>query len=320
MKKSILLTIIAIIGFIPIFSQNPYQVNAKTENEKTEKKLTAEEKFVSDNFPFIHISDWQPGMEFMVEPDYLEVNNRLDLKPRKTSSYSDQPLQKDYEWKTFELISIKNSSNKSYFTFQCGEEKFIHEAPANLDDLRGFSTYSYIKEFVYLKDIDKAKELLLGKQLYLLTERWRKENGESGVFDYFQKFVPVTIVKIGLGQNEGPVKMIFKTEDEKEYFLNVRFSGTNTFIYEKVFGIDFTDAFTFENPRDSYPEISDEMWNMIQNCKVKIGMTETEAELAWGKPKEINVGIYGSSSQDQWLYGTNSYLYFENGKLSAIQN
>jgi len=303
-----------------IYSQNSYQVNAQTVDKEKQEELTEEEKFVKDNFPFIHMCDWKTGMKFMVEPDYLGVDNRLSLKPKKHSSYSDQLLQKDYEWKTFELVSVKSSGNKSYFNFQCEGKKFIHEAPADLTDLRNFKSYTYIKDFVYLDDVDKAKELLLNKQLYLLTERWKKENGEQGVFDYFKKFVPVTIVNIGLGETAGPVKMIFKTEDGSEYFLNVRFSGTNSFEYEKVFGVKFTDAFAFRNPRDSYPVISDEIWALIKSCKLRIGMSKTEAELSWGKPKSINTDIYGSSKQEQWVYESGSYIYFEDGKLSAIQN
>lgn len=300
------------------YSQNPYDVKAVSNQETTQKTISEEEKFVLDNFPFINMADWQPGMKFLVEPDYLGIDNRLDLKPRKNSSYSEQPYQKDYAWKILELIEIKDATNKSYFIFDCEGNKLIHESPLNLSDLRESLSFSHINDLVYLKDIDKAKELLLGKQLYILTQRWLKENGGKGRYDYFQKFVPVTVTNIGMGETDGPVKLVFKTVDGNEHFLNVRFSGINN--SSKVFGIDFVEAFAFENPRNLYPDISDEMWDMIQNCKVKIGMTKTEAELSWGKPKEINVGIYGSSSQDQWVYGTNSYLYFENGKLSAIQN
>ncbi len=319
MKRRIVNISIMILGLtISAYSQNPYDVKAVSKQETAQETLSKEKKFVLDNFPFIDMADWQPGMKFIVEPDYLDIDNRLDLKPRKNSSYSDQPLQKDYTWKILELTEIKDASNKSYFTFECEGKKLIHESPLNLSGLRESSSFSHINNLVYLTDIDKAKKLLLGKQLYILTERWLKENDGKGKYDYFKKFIPVTITNIGMGETDGPVKMIFKTADGNENFLNVRFSGINT--SSKVFGIDFIDAFSFENPKNLYPEISDEIWSMIQNCKVKVGMTEKEAELAWGKPKKVNVGIYGSSSQNQWVYGSKSYLYFENGKLSAIQN
>jgi len=320
MKKRLAPIFIVFLGLIfTAYSQNPYNVKAASEEEKIpQKTLSKEEKFVSENFPFINMADWQPGMKFIIEPDYLDIDNRLDLKPRKNSSYSEQPLQKDYAWKIVELKEVKNSTNKSYFTFECEGQKLIYVSPLNLSDLKKSLSFSHINHLVYLKDIDKSKELLLNKQLYILTERWLKENEAKGEYIHSQKFVPVTITNIGMGETDGPVKIIFKTADGTENFLNVRFSGINT--SSKIFGIDFVDAFSFDNPRDLYPEISDEMWTMIQNGRVKIGMTKTEAELAWGKPKEINTDIYGSSSQEQWVYSSSSYIYFENGKLSAIQN
>lgn len=54
---------------------------------------------------------------------------------------------------------------------------------------------------------------------------------------------------------------------------------------------------------------------------VRIGMTKDEVLASnWGKPKSINktTGSYGT--HEQWVYGGNNYLYFENGILKTIQN
>lgn len=306
--------------YISSFGQNTNEYLVKTTNTEIKKEtILKEEKFVKDNFPFFKMPDWKVGMKFMIEPDYLEIDNRLNVKPKKNSSYSKQPFQKNYEFKIFKLIKIKNSNFKSYFTFECEGKKFIHVSPLNLKDLRNSSSFSHIDNFVYLNDIDKAKELLLNKELYILTNRWLKENGANGEYEYLEKFIPVKIIKIGLGERNGPVKMIFRTNEGTEKFLNVRFSGVNS-SYSKVFGIDFVDAFSFKNPRDLYPEIPSEMWESIQNCEAKIGMTKKEAELAWGKAESINKTINNNSVNEQWVYGTGSYLYFKNGKLTDIQN
>lgn len=41
---------------------------------------------------------------------------------------------------------------------------------------------------------------------------------------------------------------------------------------------------------------------------------------SWGEPESINktTGSYGT--HEQWVYGSYNYLYFENDKLTAIQN
>jgi hypothetical protein len=41
---------------------------------------------------------------------------------------------------------------------------------------------------------------------------------------------------------------------------------------------------------------------------------------SWGKPKSVNRTTTGYGVREQWVYGDGNYLYFENGKLTAIQN
>jgi hypothetical protein len=54
---------------------------------------------------------------------------------------------------------------------------------------------------------------------------------------------------------------------------------------------------------------------------VSIGMTPEEVRYSsWGRPESINrsTNVYGNS--EQWVYGGQNYLYFENGRLTNIQN
>jgi len=54
---------------------------------------------------------------------------------------------------------------------------------------------------------------------------------------------------------------------------------------------------------------------------VRIGMTPEEAiASSWGRPQSVNRTTYANSSHEQWVYGGNNYLYFESGRLTAIQN
>jgi hypothetical protein len=41
---------------------------------------------------------------------------------------------------------------------------------------------------------------------------------------------------------------------------------------------------------------------------------------SWGKPQSINRTTTRHGVHEQWVYGSRSYLYFENGVLTAIQN
>jgi hypothetical protein len=55
---------------------------------------------------------------------------------------------------------------------------------------------------------------------------------------------------------------------------------------------------------------------------VRIGMTPEQVrnESSWGAPKDINRTTTESGIREQWVYGGGNYLYFTNGKLTAIQN
>jgi hypothetical protein len=54
---------------------------------------------------------------------------------------------------------------------------------------------------------------------------------------------------------------------------------------------------------------------------VRIGMTGKEVIASrWGRPNSVNRTTFASGIQEQWVYSNGNYLYFENGKLTAIQD
>jgi hypothetical protein len=61
----------------------------------------------------------------------------------------------------------------------------------------------------------------------------------------------------------------------------------------------------------------------ILNGKIWIGMTDQMARESWGAPSDINRSVGGWGVHEQWVYerySDNTYLYFENGKLSSWQD
>jgi hypothetical protein len=54
----------------------------------------------------------------------------------------------------------------------------------------------------------------------------------------------------------------------------------------------------------------------------RIGMSPEQVtkETSWGKPNHINRTTTAHGVHEQWVYGGGNYLYFENGRLTAIQN
>jgi hypothetical protein len=58
----------------------------------------------------------------------------------------------------------------------------------------------------------------------------------------------------------------------------------------------------------------------IINNKVSIGMTKEMCRDSWGAPNSINKTTNAYGYSEQWVYGDGYYLYFDNGKLTTIQN
>jgi hypothetical protein len=50
-----------------------------------------------------------------------------------------------------------------------------------------------------------------------------------------------------------------------------------------------------------------------------VGMTAEQVRLAWGKPDHVNSTITGNHRSEQWVYGSNQYVYFEDGIMTSLQ-
>lgn len=59
---------------------------------------------------------------------------------------------------------------------------------------------------------------------------------------------------------------------------------------------------------------------IVGNKQIMIGMTKEMVLDSWGDPKDINRSVGSWGVHEQWVYGNNQYLYFENGKLTSWQD
>jgi hypothetical protein len=52
--------------------------------------------------------------------------------------------------------------------------------------------------------------------------------------------------------------------------------------------------------------------------KIRLGMTDEQVRMAWGKPETVNRSVGSWGRHEQWVYGS-TYLYFENDLLKSYQ-
>ncbi len=68
-----------------------------------------------------------------------------------------------------------------------------------------------------------------------------------------------------------------------------------------------------------HPEWGDDVLAAVTCHYVQIGMTPAQVRASWGDPEEVNRTILPGTVHEQWVYG-NSYVYLEDGIVTAIQN
>jgi hypothetical protein len=183
------------------------------------------------------------------------------------------------------------------------------------------STYKgYIDGIALFDDLSKAKKRWLGKTIY---SKWRVIlTYSAGLNDWGEEKIkigdPLKVKDIWWGfYSTRPLWIIVETARGEKGYIDTAFSWTNIYSDRWTENRPWeNDLFEF-NPKKKY-NWSSEIWELINNGEVRIGMNKEQARLSWGKPEKINKDIYEGRIKEQWIYKV-QYLYFENDKLTAIQ-
>lgn len=226
-------------GTSPVTAQNDYIVTTPSTQEIPESE---EEQFIKSNFPLQLLCKWTPGMKFMFAPSsrdmFLPTLSNYD-----TDKGVDNSLLK-HKILTFtgteeKAQNISNSTNYSTrFIFECEGEKYYYDIKnMRLDEICEKAPRACVNGLVYLKDVDTAKNLLIGKTIYIQSESVRVDdtNNYSGYRDVaIPANTEATITAVGVGNQTYPVKIIFKDAQGHSYYLEVALSRTNS-------GMDLND-------------------------------------------------------------------------------
>jgi len=63
----------------------------------------------------------------------------------------------------------------------------------------------------------------------------------------------------------------------------------------------------------------DEALVQVTCRQVVIGMTAAQVHAAWGAPERVNRTVTAAGVSEQWVYGSGTYLYVDNGLLTSAQ-
>ena len=245
-----------------------------------------------------------------------EINRRGELTNGEPfASFGEKPLV----YKGTKQGKVKKVDNEVLcliLEFTCDGKKYYAYETENASPRK--CVYYDLIDAEFMKNVEKQ---LVGKTLYTRTAFWLKYNEDkmnsnlklTKVPDGTCKYCPVTITRIDNDSDDVFIVMFRKEGQKEEYcFGNVIFDSNKI---GKSFSFD--RYFTFENPKNEYPDISQERWEQIMNMKVRKGFTPEEVKIAYGEPDNK----FTENDDETWIYySVNGHAYGISFKDNIVDN
>ena len=231
---------------------NTYIVKTRTAQQKAvaaqqeasnEAESQADENaptdFISQNFKFYSLCDWQEGMKFMVMPEKYDLIVRTFSDAATGKEVSSMSLRHKIMIYKGHTVS---SDGHSRMNFLCQDENkmYYFEIPNGSFDDYCYSKFG-VPTLAYLGDVDIAREKLMGKKLYTKGRIYRVDTEYDG--DGYRevkmpKDLSVTVTQVGVGSRSFPVKIIVEDENGNEFYQTFALSKTNSGMRDDEFIMD----------------------------------------------------------------------------------
>ncbi|MDI6766085.1 MAG: hypothetical protein QME52_04605 [Bacteroidota bacterium] len=286
---------------LSMFSQerNPY-----LQQHPKERKT---DTLVATPFPFRSFERWIEESErfiFLPQDQDKQKYGYQSFQGDK-GEYSTLPYE-GYVGRIFHIIYMEKSR------FFPDIFKVVVQMEDNGDTLIAKAVGKTIDDIGPVRDIDSARTRWLGKTFWYRPWAYKfysETNPE------LKNCTPVTVVEVVAGQaKHTPVRLVLKGPKGETGHVDINVSGTNT-------GDILRSSYTYDehfytiDPRNIF-KFSNKVWSAIEDGKVFVGMTAEQALLSWGEPKSINRTTTGRTIQEQWEYGSHTYLYLQLRQLS----
>lgn len=209
-------------------------IDTPADSDSTATRATAsspEEAFLAEHFPYLSLCDWRPGMRFLVVPGQDDVYFRLFTDSITGHEVGPGELKhKTMEYRGYDITS-RGWIRLNLYCVDSQRPYYYEIRNFAFDDYCRRVQGGGVPSLVYLGDVDRARELLIGHELWLKTTIAYRDNPSSSE-GFTEVELPqdsrVTVERIGAGTREYPVKIVFRGEDGQLYFNTVAMSCTNS--------------------------------------------------------------------------------------------
>ena len=280
MKRTIFAVCMAIAFLTASAQSNSYIVKTKgvkksaqthMQDELAEAQQDEEEAsqdFISQNFKYHSLCDWEKGMKFMVMPDKYDLVVKTFTDASTGKEVSSMTLK--YKIMVYQgHDESKDGHARINFICQDNGKPYYYEIGYGTFDDYCFQKTG-VPTLAYLGDVDIAKEKLMGKTLFTKTKYYRIDteyDGEGYQDVEVDPDMEVKVVAVGVGSRKYPVKIVVEDKNGNQFYQNVTMSKTNCGMRDDEFVADEA-RYLFNN---SFELMDDIMSISSRNYKQFVG-------------------------------------------------
>ncbi|MBR2291177.1 MAG: hypothetical protein IJ868_02555 [Prevotella sp.] len=251
MKRVILLALSAMMLTTVSAQENSYIVKTRSAKKTAVQTTTAEgvaaapeeeetaKDFISQNFKFYSLCDWEEGMKFMVMPEKYDLIVKTFCDAGTGKEVSSMSLRHKIMIYKGRNESADGHSRMNFYCQDNGKMYYFEIPSGSFDD------YCYgklgVPTLAYLGDVDIAKEKLMNKKMYTKGTIYRIDTEYDGD-GYREIKIPkdkeVTVTAVGVGSRSFPVKIIVEDADGNEFYQTLALSKTNSGMRDDEFIMD----------------------------------------------------------------------------------
>lgn len=272
-----------------------------SKNDRKALEPSAEELFIRQ-VAVPYLSEWKPGKSFLVSDDRIS----LVLDAASVASGKAPQSGSRLTFLGTETKTTPGGNDELVIIFEGEGQIFKYSTSKDPESARIKVSSMDIPMLIDLELVEKVNALLSGKNVWTKSQLWYDSAGNkiNG-----KKFVLVKIIDVMPGNMVFPLKLNISDSEGQHavIYMNLKNAGTET--------RTFPSLFSLSDPKDRYQAIQPETWSLIQQGKVKIGMTKEECKLSIGNPDDVNSGHDWNNTIDIWSYTNGAFLRFQDGLL-----
>lgn len=254
------------------------------------------------------LSEWQPGKRFM-------ATSERTLYVFEPSGIAARQDHGDFKGKVLQYSGMENSvtpdlKEECVLLFTDGTDTYRYPTGKTQTEALREVDSSKIPLMSDLSLIEVWQKKLTGMTLWTRSNLWYDKNGdrEPGL-----KFEKVKVEEVIPTTGDFPMMVKIRIGNGQEAYLHMNYTS------DMADSRNFSAIFYLNDPKDKYPQISEENWDLIKQGKIGLGMTKDECRLSLGNPDELDAGHTTSNTVDIWQYSNGTYLIFNDGLLTRFR-